>query len=87
MELFALAIRDLAIDAFSPPFFVPKIELAKRDLGNVVNRDSDNNNFHLHPEQFELYQLGTWNDQSGAFNQFERPRQVCVLSDLVKARS
>jgi len=85
MELFVMSVRDIAVDSFGAPFCAVKIEKARRDFGDAVNDDSSRDNkFYLHPEHFELYHLGMWNDETGLFNTFPNPRQICVGSELRK---
>lgn len=61
--LIVCAVRDSAVNAFSRPFFVPAVGAAVRAFGDEVSRvDSD---MHKHPEDFELYELGTFDEESG----------------------
>lgn len=84
MQLCVMSIRDSAVDTFGRPFFSVKVEGAKRDFGDIVNQVAPDNKFNLHPEHFELFHLGMFDDSQGEFNLFERPRSVCLGADLVK---
>jgi len=84
MQLYVMSIRDIAVDSFGRPYFSVKLEAGKRDFGDLINRVEPGNTFNLHPDHFELYHLGLFDDSTGKFNCFETPRQVCLGSELVK---
>lgn len=44
------------------PFFAHNDQDAMRTIGNVVNTPGEND-LYLHPSDFELYAIGTFNDQ------------------------
>lgn len=59
------AIRDSAAETFHPPFCARAIGQATRDFQAQVNRADDNNPLYKHPEDFELYRVGSYNDNTG----------------------
>lgn len=65
MILLAFSIRDSASDSFGRPFFVPSVGIAIRTFTDEVNREQENNNLFYHPEDFELYQVGSFDDSNG----------------------
>ena len=65
MELCVCAVRDAAADAFMAPFCVPSVGVAKRSFQDAVNRVDTTNAMYAHPEHFELFQIGTFDEQSG----------------------
>lgn len=65
MKLIVCAVKDLAAECFGQPFVVPAIGVAKRHFADQVNKASEGNMWNLHPEHFELYQIGTYDDQLG----------------------
>ena len=59
-----VAIRDRAIDTFGVPVFVASTGAAIRSFSDEVNRKDDNNNLSKHPEDFDLFLLGEYDDQT-----------------------
>lgn len=65
MKYVIVSIKDLAVGAFMRPFFAPSTGAAVRSFGDEVKRaDSE---MAKHPEDYELYKLGEWDDSDGAF--------------------
>lgn len=55
-------IHDLKARAYLPPFFLPEEGMAKRTFADCVN--SDSHQFSMHPEDYTLFMLGTWDDST-----------------------
>lgn len=60
----AVCVKDLAAETFGTPFFVPNQAIALRTFSNEVNRMDEKNTLFSNPEHFELYQVGTFDDQT-----------------------
>jgi len=75
------SVRDRAIDAFGQPFFGSSTGGAIRGFSDEVNRAADNNQLHKHPDDFDLYLLGEFDDSTGTF-EATRPQQIAVGKDL-----
>lgn len=86
MRLIVVAIRDRAANVFGVPSFVPSLGSAVRSFSDEVNRPGENNVLNRHPEDFDLYELGVYDDNSGTFETLT-PRQVAVGKDLVSQRA
>lgn len=83
MKLFVIAVRDRAADVFGQPGFYTSTGGAIRSFGDEINNPRDGNNmFCKHPEDFDLYLLGDFDDNTGLFNS-ESPKQIAVGKDLV----
>lgn len=65
---YVIATRDSASQAFGLPFFVPAVGLAVRAFTDEVNREGSEKDLARHPDDFELYQLGVFNDATGQFD-------------------
>lgn len=65
MIQFIVSVKDRCANAFGRPFFVPSVGLAIRSFSDEVNRSADDNQMNRHPEDFDLYELGTYDDESG----------------------
>lgn len=84
MKLKIVAVRDRAADVYGQPNFVTNLGTAIRSFGDEVNRKAENNAFNAHPEDFDLYELGEYDDELGEFTTI-RPRQIAVGKDLVRS--
>lgn len=67
MILFVVSVKDRAADVFNRPFFVPHRNVAIRDFTDEVNRVAGDNQLNKHPDDFDLYLLGEFDDSSGSF--------------------
>lgn len=81
-----VCIRDVKTDAYSAPQFILSIGGWLRGVGDVVNGEQ-NNDLAKHPEDFEAFHLGTWNDVSGTFElNPEGPRSLGPLENFVTTK-
>jgi hypothetical protein len=60
-----VSVKDRAIDAYGRPFVVPTTGAAVRSFTDEVNRKESEMNGH--PEDYDLYEMGTFCDQTGTF--------------------
>jgi len=67
MILFVVSVKDRAADVFNRPFFVPHRNVAIRDFTDEVNRVAGDNQLNKHPDDFDLYLLGEFDDSKGSF--------------------
>jgi len=78
-----VSVRDRAADAFGRPIFVNSIGQAIRSFQNEINRKGDDNEMNRHPEDFDLYTVGTFDDTKGRFHQEEhQPDRIAIGKDL-----
>lgn len=82
MRYKVLTVRDRAIDAYGQPFFSTSVGGAVRSFADEINRAADGNQLHKHPEDYDLFLLGEFDDESGEFES-HRPQQVAVGKDLL----
>lgn len=83
MRYKVVCIRDRAADVFSTPVFVANTGIAVRSFADEINRVGENNQMNKHPEDFDLYGLGEWDDETGEF-EGTRPTQLAVGKDWFK---
>lgn len=81
MMLHVVCVRDRAADVFGVPNFVGSLGSAVRAFGDEINRADKGNQLFLHPDDFDLYALGTYDDATGNFS-CGVPRQIAVGKDL-----
>lgn len=85
MKYKVVAIRDRAVDGFMRPWFVTHIGAAARTFADEINRQAPDNALCQHPEDYDLYELGDYDDATGLF-QTGVPRQVSVGKDVVRQK-
>lgn len=85
MILQVLCVRDRGADVFGQPTFHLSVGAASRAFADEINRQDDNNVMFKHPEDFDLYVLGIYDDGTGSF-ETGVPRQVVVGKDVVIKR-
>ena len=81
MKLQIVAVFDSAAQAYSTPAFVSATGLAVRQLSSDVNRASDAPIF-TNPDDFELYHLGEFDDETGIIFSLSSPILLARAKDL-----
>lgn len=77
MKLLVFAVRDRAVDAFMTPMFLQAVGQAVRMFSDEVNRDAADNVMFKHPDDYDLYQLGVYDGDTGLF-ETGVPEQICI---------
>lgn len=73
-----LAVLDRAADAYGRPIFVLSIGQGIRSFQTEINRAAEDNTMHQHPDDFDLWHLGTYNDNTGIFENLHEPKQLAI---------
>lgn len=77
------AVRDRQLDAFMRPFAAQSRGQAIRSFSDETNRaDSELNR---HPEDYELYELGSFNDDTGELTA-TKPVSIAIASNLIERK-
>lgn len=76
MELQLFAVRDRALNGFDRPFTAPAVGLAIRSFTDEVNRPDSP--LHAHPDDYDLYHVGSFDDTSGRLLPLDNPVQVAI---------
>ena len=84
MHLFVVCVKDRAAEVFNRPFFVPHRNVAIRDFTDEVNRAAADNQLNKHPDDFDLYLLGEFNDNSGEFS-ISSPQVLVRAKDVLQS--
>lgn len=74
-------IRD-DLNGFMPPFLAPSDAYAKRDFSAAVNNEKSSNAIAFSPNDFALYNMGTFDLDTGKF-QCGLPELVCRGGALI----
>lgn len=79
------AVRDSAVESFGTPIFQRTAAEATRSLSDEVNgRGTPNSAIKAHPEDYILYELGAFNQDTGVITPQETPQQVARAKDLIE---
>lgn len=79
-----VAVRDRAADVFGVPSFVLSTGAAIRSFSDEINRQVEKGVLAEHPDDFDMYELGEFDDSDGLFYAGS-PRQIAIGKDLVRA--
>ena len=74
------SVLDVKANAFATPFFVPNRGMAVRFFGDAVL--DPNSGLSKHPEDYNLYQLGTYDDNSGKLESLSTPEFLAKALDF-----
>ncbi|WNK12845.1 MAG: nonstructural protein [Microvirus sp.] len=70
MILQIFSVLDRKAKNYNLPFYCPTIEVAQRAFAQSVN-DPASGMAYTHPEDFTLYHIGTFDDETGYTTSFE----------------
>lgn len=72
------AVKDRAADAFGRPLFVPSVGLAIRSFSDEVNRSDSENQMFNHSDDFDLYEIGSFDDNTGIIECHAQPKLLSL---------
>lgn len=81
MLLNVYSIRDAKAETFSLPFYQHNDGLAERNFRNLVNEP--NSHVNKNPEDFDLYHLGSFDDNVGKFTPLDTAKHLCKAINLI----
>lgn len=82
MILYVFSVYDVASAAFGRPVFLTARGAAVRAFSDQINSGSREDIVSTHPEDFQLYELGVFDDSTGIFDLKSRPDRVVNGADL-----
>lgn len=77
-----VSLKDTATQVFGTPFFVHAPAQAVRSLRDAVNDKEAKSDIARHPADFELYDIGEFNELDGTLTARNVPVFVCRAKDL-----
>lgn len=83
MELKVFTVRDSKAEFFSPPFFNKTHGEAERNFRTLAN--DQNSMINKHPEDYDLYFVGTFDDSTGKMTTHDTPQHVVKAINLLNA--
>jgi len=78
MKQIICTVKDRAADAYGRPMFVPSAGVAIRSFSDEINRNNADNQLYNHPDDFDLYELGEFDDNTGLFTLHEQPKLLSL---------
>lgn len=82
---FVVSVFDRAADVYNRPFHVPHRNVAVRDFTDEINRSDAQNPLSKHPDDYDLYLLGQFDDSNGSFVCEGGPTVLVRGKDVVAA--
>lgn len=83
MRLEMFTVYDIALGSYGRPMFMQSVGQAMRSFSDEVNRSDPDNQMNKHPSDFALYHLGTFVDEDGSFELFDKPQRMANAADLL----
>ena len=78
MKLNICSVKDRAADAYGRPMFVPSTGVAIRSFSDELNRSDTDNQLFNHPDDFDLYEFGVFDDNTGLFDLYDQPKLLSL---------
>lgn len=81
MQLKIYSLRDSKSEIFNVPFYKLTHGEAERDFRSLVN--DEKSMVHKYPEDYDLYYLGEYDDNSGKMTSLDSPMHLVKAVQLV----
>ena len=75
------AVRDAKAEAFGQPFYSQQRGIAVRSFADECSREDSN--LKKHPEDYALFELGKFDEQTGELTSHPQPIQIALAMDYV----
>lgn len=86
MKYKIVSVMDRTAQVFGIPYFVMNVGSAVRSFGDEVKRKGTEdrpNMLNQHPDDFDLYELGEYEDENATFELLDRPKQIAMGRDYI----
>ena len=77
-----VSVKDSAAEAFGRPMYLQSIGVAIRSFTDEVNREDKDNQLFNHPDDFDLYELGVFDDSIGKYELRDNPTVIVRGKDV-----
>lgn len=78
-----LAVRDIQMEEYHRPFTVPATGGGVRSFTDEINRASPDNPMHAHPSDYHLYEIGTFDTDTGEITRLSNIRLLARGEDVL----
>lgn len=86
MLMYMYTVRDSASKLFGRPFYCVNVGHAVRGFTDQVNDPATGqNDLFNHSDDFELFELGTYDDATAAFDIHAAPKAICTAKSVKKS--
>lgn len=85
MKRVIISLRDKVIEQFMVPQFVPNQATFVRSLQDEIRRGGEQNVLANHAKDFQAFEFGVFDDDTGAFVCHEAPKFLFEVMTLVEA--
>lgn len=85
MKLKMFSVFDTKMAVFANPFYDQREESAIRSFSDAVNDPNPNNMWNKHPEDFSLYMIGEFDNDTGEIDLY-KPQNLVTASALMSLR-
>lgn len=83
MKMVIVSILDTAAGAYGRPAYVASEGVAVRQFQDEVNRAHEDNQLYKHPDDFQLFYIGTFDDNTGGFDLLASPKMIARAKDVM----
>lgn len=82
MQYVVCSVFDYAMGTYGRPLFVVAKGQAVRSFTDEVNREHEANEMYRHPDDFWLFHVGSFDDQTGRLLPLSEPELLVKGSDV-----
>lgn len=82
MKLVMSCVYDVKGETFSQPWFTTTAAAAVRTFGDLVNNPERGGLIYTHPEDYQLFEMGVFDDNSGKFHTLDIPKHLVSGSSI-----
>lgn len=80
MLLKVYSVYDVKAETYGRPMCMVNVGVAVRGFSDEVK--DVKSSLNKHPEDFRLFELGTFDDLSGMFESYKQPKLVCTATEF-----
>jgi len=77
MKLVVCSVRDSATESFDRPMFFVSVGQAIRTFSDEVNRKAEQNMMNMHPDDYDMYELGSYETETGE-SETHKPDRISI---------
>lgn len=83
MKYSMFSIKDKALDTYSAPFMQATADAGIRMFRDLVMFGSDDNKYRRSPEDYSLYLVGEFDDETAAMANVEKPILLTSATETI----
>lgn len=79
-----LTVKDRALDIYNLPFTQTTVAQAVRGFTDEVNSDPNRSGVAKHPDDYDLYLIGHYDEETAGLVPLELPKLIVRGKDLIR---